>query len=446
MINTIDSHTTKASKSASLPWLLFLFLAAVFFFAYHDVSQSQNLGGDQTTEDLVATLSQGQLGRRLALLSLGVVAVVSLVRGPAKKRLSTQGPLGWLLVGFLSWALLSPVWAQDPSQTVKKLAVFAILCLGAVALVRRLSLREIVLWTFFTSSAFLVIGILVAVVNGTFEPFSPGYRFAGTLPPNNEGINCALLLLSAMTLADLMKPRRVLFWACGFIGLVFLILSGSRTGTAAAIVAAVIYLVVVRSRSTKFTMALSAAMAICFLAFFVGTGLMPGLKNVVLLGRDDGGAETFTGRTGIWDDVNPYIHQAPILGYGYGGFWTPTHIEAVSDQEQWAVGNGHSAYIDFLLMLGVLGLIAFVLILVFGISYAFRAFRFSQRPAFAFCGVVLVFCAMDGLFESDINEGSLLMFVSTIILVRLAFVPLYRTLRTSSEIPSSSQMDLVAHA
>jgi exopolysaccharide production protein ExoQ len=446
MINTIESHPTKASKPGSLPWLLFVFLAAVFFFAYHDVSQSQNLGGDQTTEELVATLSQGQLPRRLALLSLAVVAVIGLVRGPAKRRLSTQGPLGWLLVGFLSWALLSPVWAQDPSQTVKRLAVFAILCLGAVAVVRRLSLREIILWTFFTTSAFLVIGILVAMVNGTFEPFSPGYRFAGTLPPNNEGINCALLILSAMTLADLMKPRRVLFWACGSIALVFLILSGSRTGTAATIVAAVIYLAVVRSKSTKFTMAVSAGMAVCFLAFFVGTGLMPGLKNAVLLGRDDGGAETFTGRTGIWEDVNPYIHQAPILGYGYGGFWTPTHIEAVSDQEQWAVGNGHSAYIDFLLMLGVLGLIAFVLILLFGISYAYRSFRFSQRPAFAFCGVVLVFCAMDGLFESDINEGSLLMFVSTVILVRLAFVPLYRTVQDRSKIPSSSQMDLVAHA
>jgi len=449
MINDIDSHTTKAQESGRLPWLLFIFLAIVFFFAYHDISYSKNIGGqDQTTDALVAMLSQGQVSRRIALLSLGVVAIISLVREPAKRRLSMQGLLGWLLLGFLVWALLSPMWAEDLSQSVKRLAGFAILCVAAVAVVRRFSLREVILWTFFCSAAFLLIGIGAAVVNGTFQPFSPDYRFAGTLAPNNEGINCALLLLSAMTMADLMKPRRVLFWACGFIGFVFLILSGSRTGTASTVVAAVIYLVAVRSRSTKLTMAFSATMCVCFLVFFVGAGLMPGLKNVVLLGRDDpGSVETFTGRTGIWEDVNPYIHQAPILGYGFGGFWTPAHIEAVSDQEQWAVGSGHSAYLDYLLMLGTVGLLAFILILVFGISYAFRSFTFSQRPAFAFCGVVLVFCAMDGLFESDINEGSLLMFVSTIILVRLAFVPLYRTLRTCSKISSpSSQKDLVVHA
>lgn len=441
-------YPRSTAGARSFPWVLFLFLAAVFFFTYHDISASKSIGGyDPPTEDFIAAIAQGQLGRRIALLSLGVVAIVNLVRSPARRRLSMQGPLGWLLLGFCAWVLLSIIWAEDLSQSFKRVTEFAILCVAAVWVVRRLSLREIILWTFFSTAAFLLIGVTAQVVNGTFQPLSAGYRFAGTLPPNNEGIGCALLLLSAITLADLMKRWRTLFWVSGFIGFVFVILSGSRTGLAAVLAAIVIYLAAVRSRSTKVAMGLSATMVASFLVFVIGAGLMPGLKSAVLLGRDDPGSiGTFTGRTDIWKDVSPFIRQSPVVGYGYGAFWTPAHVTAISDEEQWGVANSHSAYIDYLLMLGAIGLLGFIAILAVGIFYAFGSFRFSQRPAFAFCGVVLMFCAMDGLFESDITEGSQLMFVSTIILIRLAFVPLKRIVRSGSNTTSSAQPELLAHA
>ena len=53
----------------------------------------------------------------------------------------------------------------------------------------------------------------------------------------------------------------------------------------------------------------------------------------------------------------PYVEQRPILGYGYGGFWTPSHISEISEGEKWGIPNSHSAYLDNLLMLGVVGLI-----------------------------------------------------------------------------------------
>jgi exopolysaccharide production protein ExoQ len=419
-------HAGLALKIGRLPWLLFLFLTAVFFLHDHDLSNAKrgidNYGLSQ--DDIAAAVVKGASGllvRRIALLSLGIGAIVSLVRHRANGRIRIDGPLGWLLLSFVVWAFISPVWAEDLPLTLKSLAGFGMLCIAAVAVVRRLSLREIILWTFFSTVLFLFIGIFAEVVFGTFRPFASGYRFSGSLHPNSQGTECGLFLLSAVAAADLEKRRRALFWACAFLGFVFLILSGSRTALAVTLLALVVYLAAVCSRATKIVMAYSLSMIFCFLLLFSWAGLLPGLKSVILLGRDDpGSVDTLTGRTMIWEDVGYYIRQRPILGYGYGGFWTPTHISVISDEEKWGVPDGHSTYIDYLLTLGTVGLVAYTLLLLAGIGRAFRFHRLSQNSAFAFCGALLVFCALDGFLESAIGEGSILLFLCMVVLARLA--------------------------
>jgi O-antigen ligase len=304
--------------------------------------------------------------------------------------------------------------------TLKSLTGFGILCIAAAAVVRRLLLREIILWTFFSTILFLFIGVSAEVLFGTFRPFASGYRFSGSLHPNSQGTECGLLLLSAVAAADLDKRWRALFWACAFLGFVFLILSGSRTALAAALLALVVYSAAACSRATKIALAYSLSIIVCFLLLFLEAGLLPGLKGTILLGRDDpDSVGTFTGRTMIWEDAGYYIRQRPILGYGYGGFWTPTHINVISDEEKWGVPDGHSAYIDYLLTLGTVGLVAYTLLLFAGIRRAFRFHRLSRNSAFAFCGAFLVFCALDGFFESAIGEASILLFLCMVVLARL---------------------------
>jgi O-antigen ligase len=173
-------------------------------------------------------------------------------------------------------------------------------------------------------------------------------------------------------------------------------------------------------------MAYSFSIVFCFLLLFLGVGLLPSLGNAILRGRDDpANTDSFTARTTVWKDAGYYIRQRPILGYGYDGFWTPTHINVISDQEEWGVPNGHSTYVDYLLSLGVVGLAAYALLLFAGIRRAFRFHSLSQNPAFAFCGALLVFCVLDGILESSLVEGGLLRFLCMVVLIRLAFVPLH---------------------
>ena len=413
-------HTGLPHTLERPPWLLFLFLAAVFFLSYHDLLYANRVLDDSSTDDSIARLVEGSLVHRIALLSLGIGAIVSLVRYRANRRLRIAGPLGWLLLGFVVWAFISLIWAADLPLTLQKLVPFGILCIAAVAVVRRLSVREIILWTFFSTGLFLLIGIFAEVLFGTFRPFASGYRFAGSLHPNAQGVECGLLLLSAVAAADVERRWRALFWACAVLGFVFLILTRSRMAIAAAVLALVVYLVAVGSRRLKIAMACSFSTTCCLLLLLFVAGLLPGLNSAIQLGRNDAGdADTFTGRTMIWEDVGYYIHQRPILGYGYCGFWTPTHINAIWGE----VTNSHSAYIEYLLTLGIVGLVAYTSSLFVGIWRAFRFYRLSQNSSFAFCGALLVFGALDGFLDVSMVEGSLLMFLCMVVLARLAFVP-----------------------
>ena len=160
-----------------------------------------------------------------------------------------------------------------------------------------------------------------------------------------------------------------------------------------------------------------------------GSALVPHLKNAVALSRDDdAGIDSFNGRTAVWQDVGYYIHQHPVLGYGYGGFWTPTHIHIISDEEGWGIPESHSAYFDWVLTLGIVGLFGYVLLLLIGIGRAFYFQRLFQNPAFAFCGSLLVFCALIGFLESGAADPSLSMFLCMVVLTGLALVAQPKTL------------------
>src|ERR1019366_9554403 len=281
-------HAGLALKAARPPYVLFLLLAASFFFSYHDITNAKR-GIDNynlSQDDLVATVN-GSPVHHIALLSLGAGTIFILLRHRAKGRVRIDGPLGWFLLSFVVWAFVSPIWAEDLTVTLQRLAGFGVLCIAAVAVVRRFSLPEIILWTFFSTALFLLIGIVLEVIFGTFRPFTSGYRFAGSLHPNLQGIDCGLLLLSAVAAADVERRWRAMFLACAFLGFVFLILSGSRTALAAAVLALVILF--------------------CSIFIFGGALSFSGLKSAVLLGRDDPATvDSFTGRTMIWEDVGSY--------------------------------------------------------------------------------------------------------------------------------------------
>lgn len=407
------------------PWLLFLFVSLALFVIFHwPLSIHSTAENYNVSDEIVIAGAEGAGVREVTLIALCAVAVVSLVSRPADSRLRINGALGWLLLAFMAWALMSTMWAQDLSLTFKRLTSFVILCVFATALARRLSLRQILLWTFFTTALFFLVAITSEVVSGIFHPGAFGYRFSGIQHPNAEGVECALLAFSGLVAAKLEKQRKWLFVSFGLIGLFFLILTASRTTLAGTALAFAAYTIMVSQKTTR-TMALPFAGILASLVLLLAVaGSFQGLEQKLFPGRDDaGGVESFAGRTSVWADLVPYIRERPLEGYGYGGFWTPEVRSVIADKEGWDVPDGHSTYVDDVLTLGVVGIILHVLCLAAGLGRAFGFYRRTRDPYFAFLAGILIFCVVDGFLESSAGEVSPLACLAIIALIRLAFVP-----------------------
>ena len=123
---------------------------------------------------------------------------------------------------------------------------------------------------------------------------------------------------------------------------------------------------------------------------FVGGSTIGTLTSTV--GRD----ETLTGRTDVWAELLPVAMRNPVLGAGFGGFWTS------STRELYRISEGHSGYLDVLLDLGFIGLL---LVSLFLLSSCRRAQRELDRDfdwALLWIGY-LVMAVVHNMAESSLN-------------------------------------------
>jgi O-antigen ligase len=139
------------------------------------------------------------------------------------------------------------------------------------------------------------------------------------------------------------------------------------------------------------------------------------------VGREQGEIGTLTGRIPLWRYLLEYIAEKPLLGNGYGAFWTAARIMDASKDLGWMVGQAHSAYLEVALQLGVVGLLAYALVLLLGLG---RAVSFTlsceDRSSHSPHAAVLTFCVFHGSMESQVYLGSFLTFVVMTLLVCLS--------------------------
>ncbi len=385
------------------------------------------------TEVIISKAHGGDLLRRVAFSLLGLFGVGGLIRG-GLNRLTINGGLGWLILFYFGWASLSFTWADDVAFTLRRLIVFWMLCLGALAMSKHFSLRDIILWVFFATGVFLLIGVASAIVLGTFRPFAPGYRFSGTLQPNPEGINCAMFLLASAVMSSASKRGRWFFIVCACVGLVLLVLTGSRTAFAGSIAALLVYWALVSSpsRNMAWFLGFSIVAGVCLLFLLVENELGTSLRHGILLGRPATDASTFTGRIPLWKECLDYAAKRPLQGYGYEGFFTPSRIAEIAATQGWGFFNAHSAYLQLLLGTGMIGLTSFALILILSIKESVARFRVSLSPGHAYIAAAFVFSMLHGVLEAGSLMGGMFSFTLLLVATHLGFaVPKNYTSRIS---------------
>lgn len=131
--------------------------------------------------------------------------------------------------------------------------------------------------------------------------------------------------------------------------------------------------------------------------------LLSANTEVVLgsLGKDT----TLTGRGDMWPYIFEMIWKSPLLGYGYGAFWsgpdTPSFY--IWQASGWNPPNSHNGILDLWLSLGLLGLLTFILeFLVITLPRALIWVRISKTPEGFWPLLYMTYMILANLSESTL--------------------------------------------
>jgi exopolysaccharide production protein ExoQ len=403
-------------------WLAMLVFCAAFYAAGQEFHASQREAFTADPDTMEAWTEGGNALRQVAFLSLGVLGLAMLVL-PARQSFAGAGLPGTLLVLFVAWCGASVAWSIDGSITARRFVVLGCVVVAALGVARQFTLRELCFLAVAAGAAYLAVGVAAELSLGSFRPHRLDYRFAGTMHPNTQGGVLAALSLASVALIRSWPRWRSLFIATLCAGLVFLVLTKSRTSCVATLLGLAGMWFVAASPRFKATagLGLAGVAAVAMLAVvFSGVDVEDELTSVTLLGRQEE-SESLTGRVPLWIELATYASERPLLGFGYEAFWNAEHIDAVSDEMQWGIREAHNAYLDTVLGVGFVGAGLFVLAGIAGLAAASRRYAQSRDPAYAFVFGLVAFGLANGLLDSGLTMPLFVTFVTYCGLARVAF-------------------------
>ena len=352
--------------------------------------------------DTAGSLEAGQNATKgLALSLIGLLGLYLLIRRDGRP-LHLTGPLAALMIFYLMWSAVSVLWSADPGMSGRRLAVLLFCVLGAAGFARQFSPRDLALMALAVTGGYLLIGVATEVTLGTFRPWAAGYRFAGTVHPNTQGMQLTIFCLASFCLARSAATHRVGLWTLFAVGVAFLLLTRSRTSCAATAIALATLWLVNASRRVQILTLLGTGLLISattLIGSLLGVDIQDSLVDSAMLGREDQ-SEALTGRIPIWTELGNYIAARPLTGYGYESFWTNKRIEAVSDELEWPLREAHSTFVDTLLSVGLVGMAAFLGAVLLGVRRAAAAYRETGDAGYALTFCLLIACLVDACLES----------------------------------------------
>lgn len=295
----------------------------------------------------------------------------------------------WILV-LLGYMLISIIWSDIPFSSFKRWIRELTAVIMALLVLSERSPREAII-TLFRRTTYILVPFSFLLIK-YYPAYGRGYtHWSGkemwmgvTMTKNTLGRLCMMTIIFLLwTLMRRWKGRENpagKYQTTVEVALLFLsiyLLRGaegeaySATSVAAMVAGLATFLAIAWMKRQGILIskaALSALvggiMLIGITTPLVGGGMVGTYAGAV--GRD----ETLTSRTDIWSAVMPFARAHPIIGSGFGAFWT-SQVQAVVN-----VNEAHSGYLEVILNLGTVGL--------FLTSMLFFTFTWNARNALAF--------------------------------------------------------------
>jgi O-antigen ligase len=307
----------------------------------------------------VITVSGVAISRICGPLAL-LLVVVTVLRGQATLR--SSAPLGWV-AAYGSWAVASGLWSVHLDGTTAQLGSLAIAISYMLAFATLLESRR-------ETNRVLYTLAVMALAIGIFGIASQGRGGQNTGDPNFFAMVEIVALPIVLALTASARPR---WLRLGLYGVVLIIVTAvfwslSRGGLI-ALAAVVIGVVALPSKaffqSPAQKLAVLALLAVAVFGAFELTA--PALsQRVDSVFTSEG--ETGSGRLNAWRGAYTSIKERPVLGLGYGAFLSSANelmlrtpgVDLTNFRLRPRGLYAHSAYIETLAELGVVGLALFL--------------------------------------------------------------------------------------
>lgn len=358
-----DSDGFLRHLPAMVIWLLLILLIAPPEFDYEKISGSFTI-----------VVSAGGSSGPIILISSLLVSVL-LVLWRLTRAIRIAPHINIFLFLFVGMATLSVLWSADPSATMRRLFRLYVMFLAGLAFVlvgwerRRLQevLRPVVTFVLIGSIIFGLTSPELAIEKGTSLELAGAWKGL-TMQKNSLGALATMGVLLWTHALFAGESRKIYAWPGLAISCSCVILSRSSTAifSSALCVGFLFLLLGTRPAMRRYLPYIVGTFATLVIVYSLAVlNLVPGLGLLLepvaaLTGKD----LSFSGRTTIWNIVIESIQQRPILGTGYGAYWTGPVATSLSypfvTRTYIYPTQAHNGYLDVINELGYVG--GFVLI------------------------------------------------------------------------------------
>jgi len=305
------------------------------------------------------------------------------------------------LTALVFFSIISITWSEHPEFSVRRIFVYLTLFGFLLAVYVKVGAHKLYDSLKYSLVIVLAINTVSYVALGSISYDHEGLFKGIHVHKNTAG---AVFSVTAILFAfDKFWPwysRLVVLSLSSY----FLVLSGSKTSLGLVLFSlSVCFFVKFYSRFSRVALKTTVALGAVFLACYM---IFVGLDNFFYYVGDAYGDRTFTGRQTIWDFSLYFIHERPLLGWGYGAFWgvgLESNNIFYSDGFIENYGQSHNGYLDVALQLGLSGLLIVFLLFIKSLCASFYQLLGNSRNyidsvAFTF----FMFFVLHNLLESTL--------------------------------------------
>ena len=345
------------------------------------------------------------------------------------RRFALRNSLSVVVSLYVGLCLASLIWADTTDMSLKRFLMSFLCVLGVMGICRHFSPSELCKIVLLISFTYLCIGVVVELLGLGVARIAEGgrYRFGGTMHTNAQAVNCAFLCITSGCLLRGATRWRGALLGIFMAGLVFLVLTGSRGALYSLLLAGAAYWWLNSSGHSR-ALGLTAFPALA--TFVLLASLMLGVQTdqfveITQLGRDRASVSTMTGRFPLWAELFGYVQTRPLLGYGYQSFWNLDRYVELAATRGWIPTHSHSAYLDTILSVGLVGACLYLLAIVMGLRLAYKYHAQTGDAGYRFFMIVLLMVPIYSITESRYAAPSCfysMIFFSALFFLRSALV------------------------